>query len=131
MAYHDLKLSRLAIRHKAHTWVDAAPEGAIVRFFPEPTRTLEQNAKMWPSLTDISMQHEHYGRFHSPETWKMIHMQACGHETRFIHGLDGEPFPAGFSSSKLSVREMSDLIGWIMSWGDQNGIKWSDRGFND
>lgn len=130
MAYHDLKLSSHAIRAKARLWLDAAPEGAIVRFFPEPTRTLEQNAKLWPSLHDISVQYKHNGQYHSPETWKVLHMHALGHESRFLNGLNGEVFPAGFSSSKLTVKEMSDLLSWIMSWGDQNGIKWSERGFS-
>ena len=131
MAHHDLKLSTPKQRDMAHRWIDAAPEGAIVRVFPEPTRTLEQNAKLWPMLTDISMQYKHEGKHHSPETWKILHMHALGHESRFLNGLNGEVFPAGFSSSKLSVKEMADLFEWMYSWGANNDIKWSERGFND
>lgn len=131
MAYHDLKLSSPAIRAKARLWLDAAPEGAIVRFFPEPTRTLEQNSLLWSLLGNIATQKEHNGTYHTPETWKLLHMHALGHESRFLNGLNGEVFPAGFSSSKLSVKEMSDLITWIYSWGAENNIRWSERGFND
>lgn len=129
MAYHDLKLSSDAIRHTAHRWVDKAPEGAIVRFFPEPTRTQEQNSKMWPMLTDISMQVEHLNKRHSPEVWKCLHMHALGHENRFIEGLNGEPFPMGFRSSQLGVKQMSELIEWLYAWGAENNIRWSERGF--
>lgn len=130
MATHTLKLSNQSIRAKAHLWVDNAPEGMLVKF-QDPTRSIDQNAKMWAMLGDISKQIEHNGQKHSPEVWKRLHMHALGHEVQFLSGLNGEVFPAGFRSSELGVKEMSDLIEWMYSWGCQKGIIWSERGFDE
>jgi hypothetical protein len=63
-------------------------------------------------LGDIASAHPD-GREHTPEVWKCIFMQALGHEIRFIHGLDGEPFPYGFKSSKLNKAQMTALMEYI------------------
>jgi hypothetical protein len=53
-------------------------------------------------------------------------MHALGFDTRFLTGLNGEPFPAGFRSSRLTVRQMADLITFIAEYGDRHGIHWSE-----
>lgn len=53
-------------------------------------------------------------------------MNALGYEIQFEVGLNGEPFPLGFKSSKMTVEEMSDLITFIIQWGDEKGVKWSE-----
>lgn len=129
MATHTLKLSSHAVRIKACNWVNAAPETCVVTFNPEPKRSTVQNAKMWAMLGDISRQVEHNGRKHTPETWKLLHLHALGHESRFEVGLNGEVFPVGLRSSALSVGEMADLIEWMYKWGAENGVLWSENGF--
>lgn len=100
------------------------PEGfeVIIR---EPTRTTPQNARMWAMLTDISHAQPE-GRKHSPEVWKALAMHAMQYEVRFEMGLNGEPFPVGFKTSKLSVRQMADLITFIAEYGDRHGVRWSE-----
>lgn len=101
-----------------------APRGWIgeVR---EPTRTLDQNKKMQAMLTDIALS-EPLGRKHTPDDWKALAMNACSWECAFLEGLDGRPFPIGFRSSKLSKVQMSTLIDWLQSFGDEHGVAWSD-----
>ena len=129
MSHHTLKIASPRYREKAHQWVEAIPEGGVIRFYPEPTRSMVQNDKMWAMLGDISKQVEHAGMNHTPETWKAIFMNALGHETRFATGLNGEPFPVGFRSSQLTVRQMADLIELMYQRGAEWGVKWSERGF--
>lgn len=100
------------------------PDGYEV-ILREPTRNLDQNARMWAMLSDISKAKPE-GRKHTPEVWKAIFMQALGYETRFIMGLDNQPFPVGFRSSRLRVREMADLITFIAEYGDRHGVRWSE-----
>jgi len=45
---------------------------------------------------------------------------------RFEMGLDGQPFPVGFSSSRLSKREFADLITIVQEYGDRHGVAWSE-----
>ncbi|MGR1583467.1 recombination protein NinB [Thalassobius sp. S69A] len=129
MAVHPIKLATDTQRHLAHRYVDAMPEGGVIRFEPEPKRSLEQNAKLWAMLGDISKQAEHNGMRHSPETWKALFMHACGHEVAFQMGLNGEPFPVGFRSSAMTVSQMSDLIEFISAWAAQHGVAFTERGF--
>lgn len=112
-------------RMLAKALIDKAPVDAVVTV-KEATRNLDQNARLWAMLSDISRAKPE-GRRHTPELWKAIFMSACGHEVQFLNGLDGLPFPAGFRSSRLTVRQMADLISFVAAYGDQQGVKWSEQ----
>lgn len=119
-----VKLVTKAHRQRAIALVSSAPEGYVVTI-QEPTRSLEANAKMWAMLQDIS-RCQPMGRKHTPDDWKAIAMNACGWECQFIEGLDGRPFPQGFRSSNLTVRQMSVLIEFLYSLGAEHGVIWTD-----
>lgn len=105
--------------------LDRAPADAVVQI-SEPKRNADQNARMWAMLSDISRAKPE-GRHWTPETWKCAFMHVLGHQVRFCEGLDNSgPFPMGFSSSKLTVRQMADLITTIQEYGDRHGVPWSD-----
>jgi hypothetical protein len=112
-------------RDLAKRLIDAAPIDAIVSV-KEATRNEDQNALMWVLLSDISRAKPN-GRRHTPDMWKALMMKACGHHVQFLEGLDGEPFPIGFRSSRLTVKQMADLITFILSYGDENGVAWSQQ----
>ena len=101
-----------------------APADAVVTI-KEATRNLDQNAKMWAMISDISRAKPE-GRAHTPEVWKALFMSACGHSVRFEMGLDGQPFPVGFHSSRLSKRQFADLIETIYEYGARHNIAWSE-----
>lgn len=111
-------------RDLAKALIDKAPDNAVVKISPEK-RSDDQNAKMWAMLSDISRAKPE-GRRHIPEVWKCIFMAACGHETQFEMGINGKPFPIGFSSSRLTKPQMSELIECIYAYGAQHNVKWSD-----
>lgn len=101
-----------AQRVRAHQLVDRAPVGFVITF-KEPTRTNEQNSRMWAMLSEIAAAKPD-GRQHSAEVWKCIFMQALGHEVAFVQCLDSQSvFPLGMSSSKLTVSQMGDLMEFI------------------
>jgi hypothetical protein len=112
-----------AQRALAQNLVSKAPPNAIVTI-KEETRNADQNALFWSLLSDISRQ-KPGGRRHTPEQWKCLVMAACGYEVQFLQGLDGQPFPAGFRSSRLTKSQMRDLIDWTLAWGAEAGIRWS------
>lgn len=111
-------------RALARQLIDKAPDGYVVKI-SEPKRTLEQNDKLWAMLSDVARA-KPQGRRHTPETWKALFMSALGHETRFEMGLDDRPFPVGFSTSRLTKQQMSDLIESIYAFGALHGVKWSE-----
>lgn len=102
-----------------------APPRSIVKIKP-PGRSLDQNAKMWAMLSDISRAKPE-GRKHTPEIWKCLFMQAAGHAVQFEVGLDNTPFPVGFSSSRLSKAQMVDLIEFMYEYGSRHNVKWSEE----
>lgn len=113
-----------AQRAFAKQLIDKAPDNAVVRV-SAPTRSLEQNAKMHAMLSDLSRAKPE-GRRHTPDVWKAIMMQACGHASQFEFGLDGQPFPLGFRSSRLTVSQMSDLIEFMYAYGAEHEVQWSE-----
>ena len=130
MAVHRLRIASDAMRAKARAWVDAAPIGCLVAFEPDPKRSTEQNAKMWAMLGDISKQCQLHGKSKAPETWKLVMMHALKYECAFEIGMNGDPFPVGYKSSKLSVSEMSEFIEYIYSYGAEQGVMWSEKGYD-
>ena len=112
-------------RRLACNAVMRAPDGYLA-IVEEPKRSLDQNAKMHAMLADIALS-KPMGRRHSPEEWKYLLMAACGYECMFLEGLDGRPFPVGFRSSRLTKKQMADLITYIQAFGDEHGVRWSDE----
>ncbi|OCX17590.1 hypothetical protein QV13_12595 [Mesorhizobium hungaricum] len=105
--------------------IDRAPINAVLTI-KEASRNLEQNARMWAMLSDVSRAKPE-GRCWTPETWKAAFMHSLGHQIIFCEGLDGAgPFPMGFRSSRLTVRQMADLITCIQEYGDRHGVLWTD-----
>lgn len=115
-----------AQRDLAKRLIDRAPPYAVLNV-REAARTTDQNSKMWAMLSDISRAKPD-GRLHTAEMWKALFMHACGHAVQFETGLDGQPFPVGFRSSRLSKRQMIDLIEFITAWGAEHNVLWSEPG---
>ena len=114
-----------AQRDFAKRLIDAAPVGAVVNV-REATRTLDQNAKMWCLLSDVSRAKPD-GRQWPTETWKAAFMHFLGHHVQFCEGLDQcSPFPIGFKTSRLNKAQMADMITCIYEYGDRHGVKWSE-----
>lgn len=108
----------------AKSLLDSAPAGSVFNV-REATRNTDQNAKMWAMLSDVSRAKPD-GLTHTTDMWKALFMKSCGHEVQFVLGLDGEPFPTGFRTSRLSKSQMADLITFIQEYGDRKGVRWTD-----
>lgn len=114
-----------AQRALACSIIARAPESAVVKI-SGPARTLDQNAKLWAMLSDISRAKPE-GRLWVPETWKAAFMHALGHEMQFQQALDGHGFfPLGFKTSRLRKAEFADLITTVQEYGDRHSVAWSE-----
>lgn len=111
-------------REPIHRVVNAAPRGSVITIKP-PRRTLDQNAKLWAMLTDVSIAKPE-GRNLTPDVWKAVFMHALDHSIRFEMALDGKGMvPVGFRSSHLTKAQMADLITLIDEYGARHGVEWS------
>lgn len=124
MSGQTVILNGRSAKQLAHAMIEQAPPGAVLNV-REASRTLDQNAKLWAMLSDVSRAKPE-GRKHTTEMWKALFMKACGHHVQFLEGLDGEPFPVGFRSSRLTKAQMCELIDFIDAWGSERGVRWTE-----
>lgn len=116
-----------AAKAKATSWIAQAPVGTRVEF-KRAKRSLDQNAKMWASLTDIAEQVSWHGLKLTPDDWKLIFLDGLKREIRLVPNIDGDGFVnIGQSSSDLSKQEMADLIELISMFGAKHGVKFHDN----
>lgn len=119
-------LAHPVARQRAIDAVRDAPDGYAVTV-SEPARNLEQNAAMWAALTDLAEQVEWYGRYLSAQDWKAV-MTASLKKLEVVPNIDGTGFVAlGQSTSKMSKREMSDLLELIHAFGAERGVVFGDE----
>ncbi len=99
----------------------------------EMTRSLAQNSMLWACLTDIAEQVVWHGRKLSKEDWKHV-LSAALYQQDVVPNLNGDGFVVlGKSTSKMTVREMRDLIELAQAFGAEQGVKFGDesrRGFD-
>lgn len=115
-------------RDRAIAWVRKAPRGAILTLV-ETKRTIPQNSKLWPMLTDIARQATWQGKKRSTKVWKDLFTAAvltAAGGLEVVPGLEGGIMLVGLRTSEMSVQEMADLITYMEAWGAENGVTFSD-----
>lgn len=96
------------------------------------TRTLDQNAAMWPALTDICRQvplvvyrKDGSTRQATPYDWKDVMTAAYEEETEWVPGLRGGVVMLGARTSKYGKKKMGDFLTFLNAEGNERGVKWS------
>lgn len=119
-------LAHLQARERAAAHCMEAPDGYVVTF-SEPTRSLEQNARLWASLNDIAQQVEWHGRKLDSESWKHI-FSASLTKLDVVPNLEGTGFVAlGQSTSRMSKRQLSDMLELIYAFGSERCVIFHDE----
>jgi hypothetical protein len=114
-----------AIRRRAMESVWNSPDNYKL-VISEEVRSLEQNSRLWPSLTEISNQVMWHGRKLSPDDWKMV-FTASLKKMDVVPNLENTGFVAlGLSTSKMSKRELSDLLELVYAFGAEHGVVFKD-----
>ena len=88
------------------------------------TRSLEQNARLWAMLSDISRQVDWYGRKLTPDEWKNV-FSAALKKQEVVPGIDGGFVVLGLSTSKMTKAEMCDLQTLIEAFGAERNVRFS------
>jgi hypothetical protein len=110
-------------------WIKGGP---VQITLDEPKRTLDQNAAMWPALSDIAKQvplvitrRDGSTRQATPYDWKDVLTAAFEEETEWAPGLRGGVVMLGARTSKYSRRKMGDFLTFIHAeFSDR--VRWSD-----
>lgn len=123
-----LYLNSPLVRRNAAHYVATAPDGYRFELRPK-TRTLAQNDLMWSVLTDISRQVQFVVNGAlvkvSPEEVKDILTAGLKRETRMAMGIDGGMVILGQRTSKMTVRQLAELIELAHAFGAEKGVQWS------
>lgn len=102
-------------------------DGTVVKL-SDPTRSLDQNAFMWPLLECFSAQLPWPVNgtlvFLEPDEWKQILSAAYKQETmRIAQGLNGGMVLLGKRTSKFSKKEFSEFIDFLHATAFDRGIQ--------
>ena len=109
----------------AKQWTLEHPVSVTVSHY-KPTRSLEQNAKMWAMLGDIAKQVEWHGRKLTPENWKDMATAALRGQDA-VPGIEGGFVVLGRRTSKMSTSDMSELIEFLYAFGGEHEVEWTEE----
>lgn len=127
-------LANDAVKQNAINFIRQLPvdqKRPLVVDIKEPSRTDEQNRKMWPLLKDLSEQVIWFGSKYDKEDWKdlitaMI-AKSKKQEQRMAPGLDGGIVMFGQRTSKMSIPQMVEVIEAIYWFGTQQHVIFSEK----
>ena len=112
-------------RQNAIRAVQDAPAGMMV-VVQEKTRTLDQNALLWPLLSAVSSQVVWHGAKLSPDNWKDVFTAALKKQ-KVVPGIDGGFVVCAQSTSKMPKSEFSDLLELIYAFGAEHGVDFHEE----
>ena len=116
--------------HKAfgNAWMHAKAmlmAGHRLRLSVKPeTRSTAQNSRMWAMLQDVADQVTWHGRKLSKEDWKHV-FSASLKKQDAVPGIDGGFVVLGQSTSKMTVREMTDLMTLMEAFGAEHEVRFT------
>ena len=118
-------LSHNIARQNACAAVMSAPENYRVEI-RERTRSLDQNALMWELLSSLAEQVQWpiNGKLEylTAEEWKDILSASLSQENRIAQGIRGGFVMIGKRTSKMTVRQMTELIEFIYAFAAEKGV---------
>ena len=88
------------------------------------TRSVQQNRLLWSMLGEISEQVNWHGNKLTAENWKDVLTAAIKKQT-VMPGIDGGFVVCGTSTSRMTIKEMNELIDLMEAFGTQQGVRFS------
>lgn len=127
-----LKLTGQQARFAACRLINEAPEGYVVKI-TEPSRTLEQNALLWPLLTCFAKQTKWpvngVMSWMDEDAWKDVLSAAFEQESvQLAEGLNGGTVMLGRRTSQYGKKRFSEFIEFIYAAGSSRGVVFDRRG---
>lgn len=124
----DKKVYYVTDTNRKHIFTEMynmVPVGWKITVAP-PGRTVDQNAKLWPMLDDVSKQVIWYGQKLTRDDWKDM-FTASLKKMRPTPGIDGGFVVCGLHTSRMSKALFSDLIELMYAFGAEHNVVWSEK----
>jgi hypothetical protein len=131
MTRYVIPLTGPRSRAEAHAVIDKAPSGTRIEV-KAAKRSTDQNSLMWVLLTQLSLALPWGGAKQTPDTWKLLFLDALRRELaaepHMLPALNqsGGIVNVGTSSSDLSKDEMTMLIELILKFGAEHDVDFSE-----
>lgn len=108
-----------------------ANESHRVEIKPVPDRrSNSQNRKMWAMLNDIARQVtwpiNGVRDYITPEDWKDLITAGLAKHQRIAQGLEGGVVMLGSRTSRMTKKELAELIEYIYATGTERGVVWDE-----
>lgn len=124
-----MKVTLVEPTQASRAWTDVFPKikdylmagNRLTLEIKDEKRSLEQNDMLWAMLTKISKEVDWYGQKLSPEDWKHVFTASLSKQ-RTVPGIDGGFVVLGLSTSKMTKKQMSDLIELIYAFASEKGV---------
>ena len=116
------------VKNNAIEAIRNAPEHFICEIRPK-TRSIEQNARMWAMLGDISEQVDWYGNKLSSNEWKDVFSASLKNQ-KVVPGIEGGFVVCGLSTSKMTISEMGELMELMQAFGADKEVKFKEREYD-
>ena len=115
MIFKNINGTLIAGCQQAHEFLQVCLD-EVELFSLDGIRTMAQNKKMWPMLSDISKQVTWLGAKHDPETWKHI-ITAAWKAQVFVQGIGGTLVVIPARTSRLNTGRQHDFRRTTHNWG--------------
>ena len=128
LTLHNRVQAWAAIKSQLYPFLAASLQtgGQWVLTVRRKTRSIEQNARLWALLTEVSKQVEWYGKKLTPEDWKNV-FSAALYQQEAVPGINGGFVVLGRSTSKMTVAQMSEMQTLIEAFGAERGVVFKDE----
>lgn len=94
------------------------------------TRRTVQNERMWAMLHDVSRQVTWYGSKLTAEEWKDVFTAALK-KSKVVPGIDGGFVVLGQRTSRMTIKQMSELITLMFAFGAEQRVVWTDPKYRE
>lgn len=130
---HASDTNRVPIADNCIAAIRALPANESHRIEIKPVasrRSNNQNRKMWAMLNDIARQLtwpiNGVRDYITPEDWKDLITAGLAKHQRIAQGLEGGVVMLGSRTSRMSKKELAELIEYIYATGADRGVVWDE-----
>ena len=115
------------VKDSATNFIRGLPDNPVYRVEIKEAgsiRSAEQNIHMWRVLTDLQNQVEWHGIKLTKDEWKDV-ITAGLKKQKVVPGIDGGFVVIGARTSKMSIKQMIDVIDFAYAFGSERNVKWT------
>lgn len=117
-----------AVRENLIRFIRACPLGDTqvrISAGASERRSQAQNDRMWAMLSEVARQVQWHGQWLTAADWKEM-VTAALKQQRVVPGIEGGFVVLGSRTSRMTIREMQEVIDFVEYFGAQHNVRFKD-----